>query len=122
MKRPLSNKRPIGPFAIDRPNCELTFAVTYRVSDSQTMSNVKDEFVDNMEARLSTKFEEEFDKSPVENFRYVGVTDKEYEFLVVTSLGEITDAMEHMILDEIESELLRLTNGVVSEQGYRYMA
>lgn len=122
MKRPLSDKRPIGPFAIDRPECDLSFAATYRVTDSETMSAVADEFTDNMEASLNTKFEEEFDESPVEAVRYAGVSDKVYRFFVVTELSTITDSMEHMMLDELERELVRLTDGVVAEQSYKYMA
>lgn len=122
MKRPLSDQRPVGPFAQMGDNCTITFAATFRVREASTFEDLADEAVDNIKARINTRFEESFDREPVTKVTWQRLKSGNHKLFVNTSLRRVTSQMEDIMLEEIKAEVERLTDSKIQRQGYEFIA
>jgi len=123
MERPLSDKRPIGPFAQMNSNTGLGFNAVYSMSSSDLseLEPMMDEVVDNLESKLNTELDRNFGRMPVMDVDYFVMDSMTVKLSVSTKLRQVTDVMEDVMLNAIEAEMNRLVSGTVTEESYEYV-
>ena len=123
MGRPFANKRPLGPFAEMSSDSGLSFNAVYSMpsSDLSELEPMMDEVVDNLQAKLNTELDRNFGRMPVMDVDYFVQDSMTVKLSVSTKLRQVTDSMEDVMLNTIETEMNRLIDGTVTEESYEYV-
>lgn len=121
MRRPLSDRRPIGPVRqLTSNSCDITFISTYRVGNSQELKDVDEEVMDNIAARVTTRLENQFDHDPVTAVNSQWLDANRVKIFISTTLREATDTIEDIFIEEIQEEINRVTGSMPENTSYSF--
>lgn len=115
---------PEGEFAgLPRPFAECSIAINSDLEmnrdDLRQLENIENEVADNLEVIINDKFQEEFDRTPIESVNPTARQSRVFRFNVTTDLRLLADSMEDIILESIRSEVNRVIDGRASQHGYQ---